>query len=180
MKAEDKLRELLQTDYELADKLKTDIRVSQAKATGFRNSLELVEGGEATVAQKTRLLDRLQREYSVTQKLEKQLMDCEGRISAYEEAMKILNNDHEDVELRANSRMDQVRNLLRAQGKPMSLTDILKGLNLEGDEKLRNSLRGSLAGYSRDGRVFTKDAAPDTFGLLEFEGKSANQEQEIQ
>jgi hypothetical protein len=168
MTAIEKLMELLQADTGSVEKLKTDIRMSEARAAGFRESLALVEGDQTAMAQKGRLLDRLQREYATAQKLQKQITDCEGRISAYTEALKILGNNDADVELRPNSRMEQVRTLLRTHGKPMSLAEILKSLNLEGDEKLRNSLRGSLSGYARDSRVFTKEDAPDTFGLMEF------------
>lgn len=48
----------------------------------------------------------------------------------------------------------------------MSLNEILKVLNLEDK---RASLRGSLAGYAKEGRVFTREQdQADTFGLLEF------------
>jgi hypothetical protein len=99
----------------------------------------------------------------------KQISDCEGRLAAFTEAVKIIERKDHDPELRRNSRMEQVREFLRASGKPVALSEILKAIGAsEDDEKLKNSLRGSLAGYAREQRVFTKEDEPDTFGLLEF------------
>jgi hypothetical protein len=53
--------------------------------------------------------------------------------------------------------------------------EILKALGKPSDKEHRMSLAGTLSGYARDGKVFTK-TAPNTFGLLEF--KSVQREEE--
>jgi hypothetical protein len=56
---------------------------------------------------------------------------------------------------------------LKAAGAPLTIVDILKAVGKPQDKKHRISLAGTLSGYARDGKVFTK-TAPNTFGLIEF------------
>ncbi|HXC99112.1 MAG TPA: hypothetical protein VN048_07205 [Verrucomicrobiae bacterium] len=160
--------ELKGKDLALLNILQNDINLSRARVSGFQASLRLVEADPSSSQLKAKLSDRIQKEYANIRKLEQQVIECEGRVSAFDETIKMLEKGNSESDLRPDSQMDKVRKLIRDFGKPMALTDILKALGVEGNDSKRNSLRGSLSGYARDRRVFTKEEAPDTFGLLEF------------
>lgn len=121
-----------------------------------------------------KLQEKARREQGLIEEIEAKILDARARVSALDEALKLFRREGEGAELRADTQMADVRDALRAQGRPMSLTEILKALKAEGDEQKRNSLRGSLARYAREGRVFTKEDAPETFGLIEFGSGAAN------
>jgi hypothetical protein len=57
---------------------------------------------------------------------------------------------------------------LRKAGKPLHITDILKGIGKTTSKKDRVSLSGSLGWYVRRNEIFTRPA-PNTFGLKEME-----------
>jgi hypothetical protein len=154
-----------------AVRLETEIRETKARIGAFGESAEALgpsaaEGPAVTVLR--RLQEKVKKEQAGLAELEAKVVDARGRASAFEEAIKLFPKEGEDTELRANSEMYKVREALRAAGKPMTLTEILKVLGAEGDDKKKNSLRGSLASYANKGRVFTKEDAPETFGLIEF------------
>jgi hypothetical protein len=67
---------------------------------------------------------------------------------------------------------------LKAAGSPMPIIEILKGIGQPQDNKHRVSLAGTLSGYAKKGRIFTK-TAPNTFGLLEFAASQTDTEDEI-
>jgi hypothetical protein len=67
--------------------------------------------------------------------------------------------------------MAKVRDLIRQTGRPMTLAEIAKTLSL--DDKRKNSVRGSLASYARDRRVFARGDGPETFTLIEFKNAPA-------
>lgn len=72
--------------------------------------------------------------------------------------------------IRPNSQVDKARAVLRAERKPMHVSEILRKSGREPSKKNKLSLSGSLGWYVRHEEVFTRPA-PNTFGLLEFTQK---------
>jgi hypothetical protein len=111
----------------------------------------------------------MKKEDQASAELANKIADAEGKISAFDEVIKLLPKDPaQSRDLRPGSELGKVRDLIRAKGRALTLDEILLGLNCQCDDKKRNSLRGSISNYARDARVFTKEAAPDTFGLIEL------------
>jgi hypothetical protein len=115
-----------------------------------------------------KLIDKKQQEIRA---LEIQLREAAAYIQALQDSMKLLPRDvegrSEEHLLREGSALAKTRDLLRHSGTPLPISEILKLLGKPQDKKHRISLAGTLSGYARKGRVFTK-TAPNTFGLLEF------------
>jgi len=103
--------------------------------------------------------------------LELQIREARAYIQALEDSMKLLPRDAAaggvDHKLRPGSSLAKARDVIKATGAAMPIADILKAIGKPQDKKHRVSLAGTLSGYARDGKVFTK-TAPNTFGLLEF------------
>jgi hypothetical protein len=125
------------------------------------------------------LRDELQKRI---EKKQGEIRDCEDRIKgamAYiqglQDTLKLMGKGDESVALRGatlrhGSTIGKAYDALKATGKPMHITEILKAIGQPTDKKNRLALGGSIAGYARKGHIFTKPA-PNTFGLLEFEKK---------
>ncbi|MFI5090891.1 MAG: hypothetical protein ACHP7P_12605 [Terriglobales bacterium] len=112
--------------------------------------------------------------------LELQIREAKAYVQALQDSMKLLPREGNGVAveytLRSNSALAKARDALRARGAPMPIADILKALDKPNDKKHRSSLSGTLSGYARDGKIFTR-TAPNTFGLLEF-GQQQNEDTE--
>jgi len=152
-------------------KLEIDLRSSKARLATFKEAASLSQGAPAGVCRKMK--DKVRREEETIAEIGARIIETKARISALEEALKLFPKDGEGTELRPGSQMADIREVLRAAGKPMTLAEILKAIGAEGDDGKRNSLRGSLASYAREGRVFRKEDAPETFGLIEFAAEGA-------
>jgi hypothetical protein len=115
-----------------------------------------------------KLIDKKQQEI---RGLELQLRETNAYIQALQDSMKLLprETDAEKTEhtLRPESTLSRTRDILKAAGAPMPIGEILKALGQPQDTKHRVSLAGTLSGYARKRRIFTK-TAPNTFGLLDF------------
>jgi hypothetical protein len=102
--------------------------------------------------------------------LELQIREAKAYIQGLQDSMKLLPRDGSGVTeytLREGSALAKTRDVLKSAGTPMPILDILKALGKPTDKENRTSLAGTLSGYARGGKVFTK-TAPNTFGLLEF------------
>lgn len=179
MEAKERLLKMRDAAELEAQKLEAEIRETRARIGAFNDSVTALgpgaaEGAALSVLRK--LQEKVKKEQSSLADLEAKVADARGRASAFEEAVKLFPKEGEDTELRPTSEMHKVREVLRAAGKPMALTEILKAIGAEGDDKKKNSLRGSLASYANKGRVFTKEKQPETFGLIEFRSETANKE----
>jgi len=171
MEAKERLLKLMDSAIAEVEKLEADLRSAKARLGAFKDSVAAVgpKGQDGTAdSVSRRLQEKVKKEQSSVGHIEAAIVDAKGRVSAFEEALRLFPKEGEETELRAGTQLAQVRDILRTHGKAMALTEILKAIGSEGNESKRNSLRGSLAGYARDGRVFTKEPAPDTFGLIEF------------
>lgn len=115
-----------------------------------------------------KLINKKRQEVS---ELELQIREAKAYIQALEDSMKLLPRDGVaggvDHKLRPGSSLAKARDAIKATGAAMPIADILKAIGKPQDKKHRVSLAGTLSGYARDGKVFTK-TAPNTFGLLEL------------
>jgi hypothetical protein len=112
--------------------------------------------------------------------LEIQLREAGAYVQALQDSMKLLPRDvveQVDTELREGSMLSRARDLLRNTGKPLHVSEILKLLGKPPDKKNRVSLAGTLSGYVRQGKIFTR-TGPNTFGLLEFSASVADRRAE--
>jgi len=103
---------------------------------------------------------------------EKATGEAKAYIQALQEALKLLPKEVDSQSLatrslRQGSEMEKVQALLRKTGKPLYITDILKGIGKEASKQNRNGIAGSLSAYARRGDIFTRPD-PGTFGLVEF------------
>jgi hypothetical protein len=119
-----------------------------------------------------KMIDKKQGEIDA---LELQVKEARAYIQGLQDSMKLLPRDAASgVEhtLRPGSGLAKAQEAIRAAGTPLTITDILKAIGKPQDKKNRISMNGTLSGYARDGKVFTKIG--NTFGLLEFNtGKAA-------
>jgi len=102
--------------------------------------------------------------------LELRIREAKAYIQGLEDSMKLLPRDvNSTVEhvLRPDSSLAKTRDAIKTAGAPMPIADILKAIGKPQDKKHRVSLAGTLSGYARQGKVFTK-TAPNTFGLIEL------------
>ena len=115
-----------------------------------------------------KLIDKKQQEI---RGLELQLREASAYIQALQDSMKLLPREVDagktEHTLRPESTLSKTRDILKAAGTPMPIGEILKALGQPLDTKHRVSLAGTLSGYARKRRIFTK-TAPNTFGLLDF------------
>jgi hypothetical protein len=123
-----------------------------------------------------RLLDRKQQEI---RNLELQLEKAKTYVEALQDSMRLLPKDgtSEVATLRPDTTLAKTRDLLRKAGVPMHISEILKALGAGTDSKQTLSLGGSLAGYVRKGKIFTRPA-PNTFGLIEMNEKADSKAEE--
>jgi hypothetical protein len=105
-------------------------------------------------------------------RLEQELRDAKVYMQAIQDSLRLLPKELNGApvvrELRPGTAVAQAQDFLKAVGEPQHIDEILVALHKPNTKENRVSLIGSLAGYVRDGRIFTK-TAPNTFGLLEFE-----------
>jgi hypothetical protein len=110
---------------------------------------------------------------SEVEELRTQLTAAEAYIAAMQDAIKLLPRDMNGdssasaTQLREGSKLAKVRDLLRTFGKPLPIGEILTKIGDEVTTANRTGLSGSLGGYARQGKIFTK-TGPNEFGLLEF------------
>src|SRR5258708_6898163 len=69
-------------------------------------------------------------------------------------------------ELRANSDLERVRQILLTKDTPLHIKEIVRLLGKEDEKKAILSLAGSMSGYAKENRIFSKPG-PNIFGLRE-------------
>ena len=110
------------------------------------------------------------------QKSEEELFDMhqsihmkQAYIQGLRDTLKYLPREQSDdapSTLRAGSDLAKAQDAIRAAGKPLHITDLLKSLGKESTHKNRVSLSGSIGSYVRRKQFFTRPA-PNTFGIIE-------------
>jgi hypothetical protein len=107
--------------------------------------------------------------------LEKRLGESKAYLSALQDTAKLFPKEDGVADkvpvLRPGTDLAKSRDLLKSVGKPLHITEILKGIGKDVNKGNRISLSGSLGGYARKGIIFSKPA-PNTFGLIELENES--------
>jgi len=175
MEIKNKLMELIEVEVNAITSLSQTLRTSKARRYGFQASAAMLNG-EADDVFKRRIEDKIHKESEVIEDVEAKIAEAEARISAFDESLRILPKtaaDGSPKDLRPNSELAKVRDVLLKHGSPLVLDEILQKVGKDpGDERddknRRISLRGSLRGYAKKGRIFTIESGIDTFGLLEF------------
>jgi len=112
----------------------------------------------------------IDRKYQEIKDKELELEKLRTYIQAIQDTMRLLPKDPQngsEQTLRPGTALAKTRDILKAAGKPMHITEILKALNHPVDKKNRLSLGGSLSTYVRNGQIFSRPA-PNTFGLIEM------------
>jgi hypothetical protein len=107
-----------------------------------------------------------------------QIEKAEAYIQAMQEVLRFLPREEGDTASgeqlpRHGSAMAKTRELLLQTGKPMHITEILKGIGKENTKSHRLSVSGSLRSYARKGQVFTQEGG-NIFGLVEFPTANGN------
>ena len=96
-----------------------------------------------------------------------------GVENSFGKAAETMLKQHRD--LNPKSEIYQVRELLRQDGKPILLSEIVRRLGYPADHANQGkyaSLRGTINDYARRNHVFTIESkAPHVIGLLEFKAK---------
>src|SRR6267142_4059366 len=119
-----------------------------------------------------KLLERKQQEIH---DLEMELEKAKAYVQAIQDSMRLLPKNpsltEDEQTLRPGTALSKTREILKAAGKPMHITEILKALNQPIDKKHRLSLSGSLSTYVRKSQIFNRPA-PNTFGLIEMSALS--------
>jgi len=125
----------------------------------------------------------IDRKLAEIDKLEAQLRDARVYVQAVQDSFKLLPKEESSAAsskgLRPGSALAQVQEFLKREGTPQHISTILQFLGKPMDKQNRVSLSGSLGGYARDHRIFTK-AGPNTFGLIEFNSMTEPEEHEEQ
>lgn len=97
-----------------------------------------------------------------------------GRLEGLENALRIMTKNPPSTEPslfpaekppRAGTDVAKSMEALNLAGKPLHIDDLLRAIGKPVNKSSRISLAGSLAGYVRDGKWFTR-TAPNTFGLI--------------
>lgn len=103
--------------------------------------------------------------------LRAKLRDAETYIQALQETILLLPKEPDGTPpenvLRKGSLVSKARMAIKAQGKPLYISTLLKALGFPNEKNRRVSLSGSIAHYARRGIIFTK-TEPNTFGLIEM------------
>jgi hypothetical protein len=121
------------------------------------------------------LLKRIEKKQAEIREYEDRIREATAYVQGLQDTLKLIPKDDEfgnqEISLRHGSNVGKARDALKAAGKPLHITDILKAIGQPIDKKHRLALGGSIASYARKGAIFTK-TAPNTFGLSEFESKT--------
>ena len=123
----------------------------------------------------------IDRKLAEIDKLEAQLRDARVYVQAVQDSFKLIpkeeNGEVASRELRPGSALAQVQEFLKQEGAPQHISTILEFLGKPMDKQSRVSLSGSLGGYARDRKIFTK-TGPNTFGLIEFDSRVEGEERQ--
>jgi DNA-directed RNA polymerase delta subunit len=116
--------------------------------------------------------------------LKSQILKSEGVLQGLQEAIKLVPGSSDNTELkstktisfydtrhtREGSVVEQARELLLTNGKPMRLQEIVIGLGRENTKAVRASVVSSLSRRARKHQIFVY-TGPNEFGLIEWQNK---------
>ena len=120
---------------------------------------------------------RIDKEQQKVAELRSQIKHAESFIQGLQEALKMLPKDDENKPrkgkglVRPGSGMAKIINLIRQNGKPMHISEIVTGLGREDTKANRMSIAGSLGRYVRRDEVFSR-VGPNLFSLKNMKSSS--------
>jgi len=121
--------------------------------------------------EKAKIKDRLQKKEQEIHGLEEKIRAARVYIQALRDVLKLLDDEPSDsavqTVLKAGSAVAKAREVIRGEGRPVHINELLEALGKEVTREGRASLTSSLAAYVRRGEIFTRPA-PNTFGLIEL------------
>lgn len=174
----------LATEREVAD-LKARLGSAEMEVAGrtkaFEETIKLLGSDPTNSHLVKKFEDKIRKERQTMDEERAALAEAMARLSGYKEAMKLLEKDAEEggePELRSGSELYRIRDAIRLMGQPLSLAQMLECLGEQDNPAKRNSVRGSVGRYARDGKIFVQ-TAPNTFGLLELGHKPQEEEETI-
>ncbi len=116
---------------------------------------------------------RIEKEKQKLLELRAQIDKSEHFVLGLQEALKFVPQDSHGPQQRAvlqpGSAVKKAEELLRQTGKPMHMTDIVKGIGNPVDSQ--PSLVSSISRYVKKGVIF-KRLGPNTYGLLEWDARA--------
>lgn len=178
METKNKILELIAGQEKIINELGSECQVHKGRIAAFQASIEAANSDETPANQsfKRKIEAKIADEEDAVAKVLLKITDAKARKSAFEETLKFLpktGTNGIQRDLRPNTELAKVRDALLAAGEPLTLDEIIfkigKTADDKRDEKSRKiSLRGSLRGYAKEGKFFTIEESPDTFGLIEF------------
>jgi hypothetical protein len=122
---------------------------------------------------RTKIEEKIKKKEEEIKEFESKIKETRAYLQALQDTMKLLPKEIENgvvIEnmLKPGSNIAKTYDLLKRNGKPLHLNDILIGIGKTTTKKDRISLSGSLGWYVRRNEIFTRPA-PNTFGLKNFE-----------
>lgn len=117
-----------------------------------------------------KLEEKIRRKKKEIQEFEMNVREGKAYIQALQESIRLIPKESGSIvssekTLRPGSAISDTYELLKKVGKPMHITEILKGIGKEVTKKERVSLSGTISWYVRKNEVFIR-TAPNTFGLV--------------
>lgn len=114
--------------------------------------------------------DKIKKKKEEIQQYETKILEAKAYIQALQDTIRYLPKDNKTSEtaIRPGSKVSKTLTLLKATGRPMHVTEILKGIGLPLTKNEKTSLSGSLGWYVRRNDIFTRPE-PNTFGLINKE-----------
>ena len=127
-----------------------------------------------------KLIREIEKQEQRIAQLQADLVAAQAYLRAQQDFLKMLPRDGVEnastVTLRPTSELARAQEAIRKAGKPLHVTELLQKLNKEVNRDTRASLAGSLGWYVRRNEIFTRPA-PNTFGLIEFNKYSEDEEE---
>ena len=128
---------------------------------------------------KNQLERKIQAKTQEINELEGKLREAKAYLQGLQDIYRMLPKDSTDERkpeqiLRPGSDMANAREMLLKAGKPLHISDILRGLGKEVNKSNRVSVSSSLGSYARKKQIFTA-VGGNTFGLIEFKSNGNNE-----
>jgi chromosome segregation ATPase len=196
MEAKNKILDLIAAEDKTLSRLAGQKRTLKLRVSAFESALASLNGDSSSefLAAKQKLQSKISQEIASGRDVELKMADVQTRKEALKESIDLFpiqkihtesvpyrintvtspalpsTNSYRD--LRPKSELYQVRELIRKEGKPMLLKDIVRLMGHPTDQANRGkyaSLRGTIGGYAKLGRFFTIETkSPHVIGLTEF------------
>ena len=124
--------------------------------------------------------DRIRKKRAEITGLEEKLKVARVYLTALSDILKLMEKggevEREETKLRAGSSVDQAREIILREMKPVHIDDLVAATGKSVNRDTKASLSGSLAAYVRNGEIFVR-TAPATFGLIELGHAQEDEEQ---